>query len=158
MTEGLTLLARNYGPARTTERGVDLTPSAEVREEALCKLPITALRCMAHTAQPPLTPSVRDCGSPPALSNGQLSYTTTTYLSTANYSCDIGYNLRGPSELTCQASLQWRYGDSHYGFYHQHPPQSCQSKSFCSQSLSSDTPFIFSSLSVQLLTVALRVM
>ena len=83
---------------------------------------------MAHTAQLSLPHLVRDCGSPPALSNGQLSYTTTTYLSTANYSCDIGYNLRGPSELTCEADEMWTPTELRYRYLYPQPIPECQSK------------------------------
>ena len=124
-----------------------------------CKLLSATARCLLHTTLLPLPPSVRDCGSPPALLNGQMSFASTTYLSTANYSCNVGYNLRGPNELTCQSSLQWRYGDSHYGVYHQHPPQSCQSMCYTPTVISTPLYIIHNMfLLLQLLTVAPRAM
>ncbi len=54
-----------------------------------------------------------DCGTPPAAStygNGAVSYTTTTYNSTATYSCGSGFSLSTGGTtptLTCGASGAW---------------------------------------------------
>ena len=48
-----------------------------------------------------------DCGSLPSLVNGQIISSSITYVSTANYVCNSGYNLVGSSIRTCQASGQW---------------------------------------------------
>ena len=54
--------------------------------------------------------SVADCQEPPPPSpNGDIQFTTTTYLSEANYSCtDICYQL-DPDEptLVCQETEMW---------------------------------------------------
>ena len=41
--------------------------------------------------------------------NGTVDYETdtTTYLSNVTFSCDIGYNLTGPSMVICNSSGQW---------------------------------------------------
>lgn len=48
-----------------------------------------------------------DCGSISSPSNGQVIVTSTTFGSTARYSCDSGYDLVGASSRTCQSSGQW---------------------------------------------------
>ena len=49
-----------------------------------------------------------DCGTLNNPANGQVSYTgRTTYRQTATYSCDLGYNLVGDSNRTCQATGVW---------------------------------------------------
>lgn len=50
---------------------------------------------------------IRDCGSPPSVTNGSRSFTTTTYQSTASYSCNSGYVRSGPVTATCQANGAW---------------------------------------------------
>ena len=51
--------------------------------------------------------AVADCGIPDMPSNGVTSYTTTTYLSVADYTCNVGYTRNGVSSRTCQANEQW---------------------------------------------------
>lgn len=48
-----------------------------------------------------------DCGPLTAPTNGSVSTPTTTYGSTATYSCDAGYALTGTSTRTCQATTAW---------------------------------------------------
>ena len=96
------------------------------RGEECCTIlqSVTAL-LMAHIAQFPLLPSVRECGSPPDILNGMRVFTEITYLSTATYSCNTGYNLRGPNELTCESNTVWtptRRSDRYY-----HNTTFCQS-------------------------------
>ncbi|XP_059167874.1 sushi, von Willebrand factor type A, EGF and pentraxin domain-containing protein 1-like [Physella acuta] len=47
------------------------------------------------------------CGNLTAVLNGQVVYTAMTYLSTARFACDRGFELRGAQEITCMASGQW---------------------------------------------------
>ena len=48
-----------------------------------------------------------DCGTLAAPQNGQVTLTATTFMSTATYSCNSGYNLSGSGTRTCQASGTW---------------------------------------------------
>ena len=49
-----------------------------------------------------------DCGAPdPAPADGSIDYTTTTYGSTATYSCNAGYSLVGTASVTCQNDGTW---------------------------------------------------
>ena len=43
--------------------------------------------------------------------NGGVMFTTTTYLSIANYTCDTGYNLVGVDQRTCTAAGIWGDGE-----------------------------------------------
>ena len=43
--------------------------------------------------------------------NGDVMFTTTTYLSIANYTCDTGYNLVGVNQRTCTAAGTWSDGE-----------------------------------------------
>ena len=61
--------------------------------------------------------AVVDCGSLDDPDNGQVNFSNTTFESTANYTCDLGYNLNGNSTRTCEASGEWS-GD----------PPSCERK------------------------------
>ena len=49
-----------------------------------------------------------DCGSLTIPDNGTVSHTGgTTFGQTATYSCNIGYNLVGDSNRSCQAEGSW---------------------------------------------------
>ena len=49
-----------------------------------------------------------DCGTLATPANGQVHYSgRTTFGHTATYSCHTGYNLRGGSTRTCQATRLW---------------------------------------------------
>ena len=63
---------------------------------------------------------VVDCGSLTAPDNGQVSVTTTTYTSTADYTCDTGYSLVGVNQRNCTAAGTWTDG-----------VPTCDSKSNC---------------------------
>ena len=52
-------------------------------------------------------PLVVDCGTLTAPTNGTISFTTTTFGSTATYSCNTGYTLSGGSIRTCQSDGTW---------------------------------------------------
>jgi len=54
----------------------------------------------------PTCPPV-DCGSLTPPPNGKVNVTTTTYNSSATYSCDSGYNLSDTTPRTCQANKHW---------------------------------------------------
>ena len=47
------------------------------------------------------------CGDPPAISNGQLNFTGTSYNDTAYYSCDEGYSLNTNPVKRCTAKRRW---------------------------------------------------
>ena len=48
-----------------------------------------------------------DCGSLEDPDNGQVEFSNTTFESTVNYTCDLGYNLNGNSTHTCEANGEW---------------------------------------------------
>ena len=51
--------------------------------------------------------------------NGQVMFMTTTYTSTADYFCNIGYKLVGVNERNCTAAGTWSGGEP-----------TCQGKSY----------------------------
>ena len=55
--------------------------------------------------------TVVDCGSLTDPDNGQVSTTTTTYTSTADYTCDTGYSLVGVNQRNCTAAGTWTDGE-----------------------------------------------
>jgi cysteine-rich repeat protein len=55
----------------------------------------------------PLICDIRNCGTPPNISNGSRTFSATTYQATAAYSCNSGYVRSGPSAATCQANGAW---------------------------------------------------
>ena len=48
-----------------------------------------------------------DCGTLATPQNGQVTLTTTTFMSTATYSCNSGYNLSENETRTCLANEMW---------------------------------------------------
>ena len=48
-----------------------------------------------------------DCGQLEAVPYGSVSFSSTTYNSTASYSCNAGYTLVGDSSVTCLSSGLW---------------------------------------------------
>ena len=52
-------------------------------------------------------PSVVDCGNAGSPANGRVSFASTILRSTAVYSCNSGYSLRGVSSRVCQESGMW---------------------------------------------------
>ncbi|KAH3724694.1 hypothetical protein DPMN_050517 [Dreissena polymorpha] len=48
-----------------------------------------------------------DCHSPPDLRNGYSTVSTTTYNSTAIYTCSSGYDMHGPNSIRCLATGDW---------------------------------------------------
>ena len=52
-------------------------------------------------------PTVVDCGSPIPPVNGSVNAASTTYGSTAIYSCSIGHTLLGGAAVSCQADGTW---------------------------------------------------
>ena len=55
--------------------------------------------------------TVVDCGALTDPDNGQVSTSTTTYTSTADYTCNTGYNLVGVNERICTAAGTWTDGE-----------------------------------------------
>ena len=53
-----------------------------------------------------------ECGPPPNITNGQVTYSGITYQSVANYSCEAGYRLEGSEFKSCQDSLLWTPTDT----------------------------------------------
>jgi hypothetical protein len=69
----------------------------------------TTRTCQANAqwsgAAPTCAP--KDCLAPGTPTNGAVSAATTTYPSTANYSCNTGYTLSGASTRSCQSDGTW---------------------------------------------------
>jgi hypothetical protein len=53
------------------------------------------------------TCTIVDCLALTAPTNGSVNVTTTTYNSTATYSCSTGYNISSTTPRTCQANGEW---------------------------------------------------
>ena len=79
-----------------------------------------------------------DCGSLEDPDNGQVDFSNTTFESTANYTCDLGYSLNGNSSRTCEANGNWS-GDQ----------PSCERKIFVQPQLNSQ---VYLHVSLQWLT------
>jgi len=54
---------------------------------------------------------VVDCGTLEDPDNGRVEFSNTTFESTANYTCNLGYSLNGNSTRTCETNGEWS-GDS----------------------------------------------
>ena len=65
--------------------------------------------CQANGTWSGSTPTCKivDCGQLDDINNGQMTVSTTTYGSSATYSCNIGYRLNGPATTTCGADGYW---------------------------------------------------
>ncbi|CAL1545259.1 unnamed protein product [Lymnaea stagnalis] len=50
---------------------------------------------------------VVDCRTPSGLDNGEVIFSSTTYLSLATYSCSNGFKLNGQSTVVCMESGSW---------------------------------------------------
>ena len=48
-----------------------------------------------------------DCGPLTSPLNGTITFPSTNFDSEASYSCDVGFELNGPSERLCQADGEW---------------------------------------------------
>ena len=55
----------------------------------------------------PSVSAVVDCGILKDPDDGQVEFSNTTFESTANYTCDLGYSLNGNSTRTCEANGNW---------------------------------------------------
>ena len=53
------------------------------------------------------SPTVVDCLSLPDPSNGAVMFNTTTFESTATYSCDSGYSRNGSETRMCGSDGMW---------------------------------------------------
>ncbi|XP_052242566.1 sushi, von Willebrand factor type A, EGF and pentraxin domain-containing protein 1-like [Dreissena polymorpha] len=51
--------------------------------------------------------TIKNCQNPPVLQNGFHAATTTTYNSTATYSCNSSYTMFGESSITCLDTGNW---------------------------------------------------
>ena len=63
------------------------------------------------------------CEAPPSVPHGDVTWSSSDVNSTANYSCHVGYELRGASQLVCHINSSW-FSDS----VTSHRPPSCSSK------------------------------
>eukprot|EP00117_Sycon_ciliatum_P019410 scpid105187/ scgid17596/ len=78
-------------------------PTTFVLLAALCRLSLYSELCLAQTSIPQDTESGdQACGQPMAPTNGQVSPGTFNTADVLTFSCDMGYYLSGPSEVTCQ--------------------------------------------------------
>ena len=55
------------------------------------------------------------CATPQPIQKGRVSYTSTSYKSTVNYTCEVGYSLRGPSSRVCRGKGLWSGPDPSCG-------------------------------------------
>ena len=51
--------------------------------------------------------NIVDCGSLRKPSNGEVTYSRTTYAAEATYKCDTSYNIVGDSFRTCNRDGKW---------------------------------------------------
>ena len=51
--------------------------------------------------------SVVDCGKIQRPRNGSISGDKTTFQKSVTYSCDKGFELKGPKTIICQSDGQW---------------------------------------------------
>ena len=72
----------------------------------MCIYDVTFLLSMAHDLCICLYLAV-DCGTPPDLPHGNVTFPDTIYRSIATYVCDKGYRLVGSSSRTCLPSSLW---------------------------------------------------
>ncbi|CAI8036467.1 Sushi, von Willebrand factor type A, EGF and pentraxin domain-containing protein 1 [Geodia barretti] len=73
----------------------------------------TTITCLASGLWSGDEPTCRavDCGQLEKPANGDLDLSTTTFNSTATYSCNDGYSLVGDTTITCLASASWSGGE-----------------------------------------------
>ncbi|XP_064387707.1 CUB and sushi domain-containing protein 1-like isoform X3 [Halichondria panicea] len=69
-------------------------------------------------------PQPGSCDNPPTISNGSRTFVGTVWEESAFYSCNTGYQLSGPSTVTCQASGNWSTVPTCKAIYSQQPPLS----------------------------------
>lgn len=62
---------------------------------------------MSCTVFPLFLLLVIDCGKPPAILNGNVSFTTTIFSSIATYTCGLGYRLNGSDKSFCTDKGTW---------------------------------------------------
>ena len=55
--------------------------------------------------------TARDCGALMPPTDGSVEHPTTTFMSTATYSCNSGFTVEGDSTRTCQANGTWSGSD-----------------------------------------------
>ncbi|ETN75112.1 sushi domain protein [Necator americanus] len=80
----------------TCEEGYDLEGEAERSCEEDARWSGTIPRCR-----------MVDCDRPPSIPKGSISVSTTTFGSSANYSCQDGYRLIGHAIVTCGSTGVW---------------------------------------------------
>ncbi|XP_064397052.1 sushi, von Willebrand factor type A, EGF and pentraxin domain-containing protein 1-like isoform X2 [Halichondria panicea] len=67
----------------------------------------TGSLCLGLWSGSPPTCRLANCGLLPSLSNGEVSFSATTFNSVASYTCDLGYILIGETSRMCQLDEQW---------------------------------------------------
>ncbi|XP_067929459.1 P-selectin-like [Watersipora subatra] len=50
---------------------------------------------------------VVDCGPPPLVQNSQKNTSESVYFANTNYTCDVGYEMSGESNIVCQKTGSW---------------------------------------------------
>ena len=50
---------------------------------------------------------ITDCGQVPQVQNGSVSFSSTNFPSSAEYSCAHGYVLHGNKNISCQSNGTW---------------------------------------------------
>ena len=103
VTQGTSSLEVQHAPARLMGHGQTLHPPVIVRIQYVLVFKITR----TTTIQLNFLFAAVDCGNLTNPLNGQVTLTTTTFMSTATYSCNAGYNLSGNATRTCEASGTW---------------------------------------------------
>lgn len=102
-----------HGRALLGPSQISFTPGSQVSYECDHGFRFSGRRdhvlCLNSGAwsEPKPTCSRVNCGQPPLIDNGLVELEGTLYNQTVLYFCDPGYQLIGPSSLTCRGSGSW---------------------------------------------------
>jgi len=66
---------------------------------------------------------VKGCDDPPSVPHSNVTWSSSDVNSTANYSCHVGYELQGASQLVCNINSSWISNSAT-----SHRPPACSSK------------------------------
>ncbi|XP_067886734.1 sushi, von Willebrand factor type A, EGF and pentraxin domain-containing protein 1 isoform X1 [Heterodontus francisci] len=99
-------------PANGTNEGTDFTFGGKVVyscNKGYVLSGAAEISCLANGSWSHETPTCEPlmCPTPQDTDSGRYDMNGITYLSTVSYTCNSGYQLRGPSTLTCNSTGQW---------------------------------------------------